>query len=243
MYIYDKKDDSIVLYTIEAKKEELKRYKRKIIEANDADLLYYLITTVVTTKDRFVNSEELAISDIVYGPEWTIPGRIQSNLRKCGGTKNIAYLKELCLRFHAIGWPPDREDECEEQINLIEQYINGDFDNIPLIRIIEENNHDFYLLRTEAAKTIMYGSFWVIDNIIKLPRSLQILQLLLQGKYEKINEAEITDQLKLFNINYYDSVKLNNIRDMHITESANDSYESILEKVSSGSRILQKYKK
>ncbi len=242
MYIYDKKNDSIALYTIEAKKEELKRYKRKIIEENDKDLLYYLITTVETTKDRFVNSQELAISDIVYGPEGTVPGKIQSNLIKCGGTKNIAYLKKLCLRFQGIGWK-DREHECEEQINLIEQYINGDFDNIPLLRIIEENMQDFYLLRTEAAKIIMYGSFWVVDNIIKLPRSLQILQLLLQGKYEKINDVEITDQLKLFNIDYYDSVRLNNIRDMHITESANDSYESILEKVSCGSRILQKYKK
>ncbi len=242
MYIYDRKNDSINRYTIEAKKEELKKYKQKIIEANDEDLLYYLITSVETTKDRFVNSQELAISDIVYGPQWTIPGKIQSNLRNRGGTKNIAYLRELCLRFHGIGWE-DLEDECIEHINLIEQYINGDFDNIPLIRIIEENNHDFYLLRTEAAKTTMYGDFWLVDNIIKLPRSLQVLQLLLQGKYEKINDEEITDQLKLFNIDYYNSIKLSDIRDSHIPGLTNESYESTLEKVSRGSRILQKYKK
>ena len=118
MYIYDRKNDSINRYTIEAKKEELKKYKQKIIEANDEDLLYYLITSVETTKDRFVNSEELSISDIVFGPQWTIPGKIQSNLRNRGGTKNIAYLRELCLRFHGIGWE-DLEDECIEHINLI----------------------------------------------------------------------------------------------------------------------------
>ena len=240
MYIYDKKDDSIDLYTIEAKKEELKEYKRSVLEKSKDNLLYYLITNVEKTRNQFVNSQELSISDIEFDTRAWNPALYNtfSILREVAGTKNIAEIQEQCKRYLNNGWI-ENLDICMDQINLIKQYINGDFDNIPLIRIVEENMQDFYLLRTELDKNhSQAGVNWFVHNIIKLPRSLQILQLLLQGKYEKINDAEITDQLGVFNIDYYNSIKLNDIRDL-----VKESYKATLEKASCGSRILQKYKK
>ncbi len=245
MYIYDRKNDSIDLYTIEAKKEELKEYKRSVLEKSKDNLLYYLITNVEKVRNRFVNSQELSIHDIEFNTHvWTpVIYNTFSILREVIGTKSIAELQEQCERYLENGWL-ENLDICRDQINLIKQYINGDFDNIPLLRIVEENMQDFYLLRTESDRNdSQTDTNLFVHNIIKLPRSLQILQLLLQGKYEKINDAEITDQLKLFNIDYFNSIKLSDIRDLHASGLVNGSYESTLEKASCGSRILQKYKK
>ncbi len=246
MYIYDKKDDSIDLYTIEAKKEELKEYKRSVLEKSKDNLIYYLITNVEKTRNLFINSQELAISDIEFDTRtWNHPAIYNtfSILREVAGTKSIAELQEQCKRYLENGWL-ENLDICMDQIKLIKQYINGDFDNAPLIRIVEENMQDFYLLRTELDKNHSQADVnWFVHNIIKLPRSLQILQLLLQGKYEKINNAEITDQLGVFNIDYYKSIKLNDIRDLHASGLVKGSYKATLEKASCGSRILQKYKK
>ena len=54
MLLYDKKDESIDVYSIDAKIEELKQFKKNILQSSkDEPLFYYLRTNSLSTIKQF----------------------------------------------------------------------------------------------------------------------------------------------------------------------------------------------
>ena len=245
MYIYDKKDDNIVLYTIEAKKEALREYKRKILEANDKDLLYHLITNSAEAIEKFINSSELSINDLdFFTPASSSNSSISSSFNPISGTSNIANIENKVAHYFNNS-ASFKAYIYNDYIYTLKKYIEGKFDDYSLKKVTDKKEHYFYLLRTENFDLIdcyQDDSYYIINDIIKLPRDLQILQLLLQGRYSEIGSL-LPEQLKLFNIKYCKSIKISDIEDLYAIGLISGKFEDTMRKVSSSSRILQKYKK
>lgn len=82
-----------------------------------------------------------------------------------------------------------------------------------------------------------------INNLINLPKSLYLLQLLQHGQYGRLLFEDITRQLSLFDIEYLKKVKIMDIKNAIETGLVSGTLYDAVSRADVGSIILQKRKK
>lgn len=83
---------------------------------------------------------------------------------------------------------------------VIDKYTKGSFDGKSVIEYTDENGIVRYFIVTEQDYRGSHNSFYM-DNIIQIPRSLFLLQVLIQGKYELVSDDDnIYSQLATFDL-------------------------------------------
>ena len=191
MLIYDKKDDSIDIYSIQAKKEELKKFRKNVLQKHkNEQLFYYLRTNCEKTIERFKTADDIDISFLNYD---------NSSPLDVGTWSSIDIMQNLhsCV--------------IQTQKEILEKYIDGTYDDLITTRTFELICKDdldceiHRLLKPEEAKIVSqnsHGNVWEIKNMINLPRNLYLLHLLQHGKFSKLTSENITRQLQLFEIDY-----------------------------------------
>ena len=232
MLLYDKKEDSIDIYSIHGKKEELKKFRKSVLQRHKNDnLFYYLRTNNEKTIQKFESAKDIDYKFLDYE---------NSTPLDVGTWSTIGQMKEIS------------KYDLQTQQEVLEKYIEGDYDSLVPTRVFEFTWKDdldcetHRLIKPEEAKVIFqnsHGNVWQISNMINLPRNLYLLQLLQQGRYDVLTSENISRQLQLFDIEYLKNIKLSDIQEMLSTGLVNETIESAIKKAETGSRILQKVKK
>lgn len=236
MLIYDRKGNNIDVYTMNPKVEELKRYRKNVMRRQKTeDIFYRLKTNCPDTIERIRRWSNIDIKLLNYDEDTIIVVRL--------GVKPWS-------KFQLMGNVEPCEKKVQQQI--IERYIEGEYDSINPLKVLNCNWNDVKcdefnrLLQTEGARIVIknsQGNVWEIKNMINLPRSLYLLHLLQQGKYGELISENITRQLSLFDIEYLKSISIMDIKEMIETGLVSGTLFDAVSRADVGSKILQKRKK
>lgn len=82
-----------------------------------------------------------------------------------------------------------------------------------------------------------------VEDIIEIPKSLYLLQLLEQEKFTLIAKEDISEQLKLFNFSYVNSLTLEELQRMDECGITEDAYSKTINKSNNDKHILRLLKK
>ena len=232
MLIYDKKDTEIDIYSIYANEEKIKDYKKKIIDSLDEDELFYILTTNssnIVSKIKNNSYQPLIYSNGVF-------------------IDNRGWLKLIPMK-NTFSYNPQRQKE------IIEKYIEGEYDNLDVKSIIERiskgdstyKSHSLLLVENFLDTRNAIAGFWEVvfetKNVIDLPNNLYLLYLLQHGEYEKLLSKNIDEQLSLFDIEYLKSVSMIDIKEMIDVGLISGTLFDAASKVKIGSKVLQKVKR
>ncbi len=220
MLIYDRKDDKIEIYDMSPKILEMKKYRKGVISRHKNDgLIYSLKTNCDRVKKDFDECREMVLPSLdFYNIHGSYFGTEYSKLQ----------LREL-------------------ELDIIEKYLQGLYDNLELINIVKyyENHKDIvhrFLKTGSEEKNINGHRSWEFNNLIDLPKELYLLQLLLLGRYDCLLDENIRKQLSLFDINYLRSLSILDVKNMLDTGLVSGTMDSVMEKVNIGQKILSKRK-
>lgn len=231
MILYNKLEESIDIYNMEAKKEEIKKYRERVLhqQKKKEPLFYYLKTNSPDTIKSLADASNIDISLLSYD---------NSTVLDCGSYSDI--------------YEVANENLNKNQEAIIDAYINGYYDEFPTINVFQFNwqkKEDEELLRLLKLKnsyissTNSHGNVYKIDDILNLPKNLYLLHLLQQGKYAKVAGENITRLLKMFEVEYVKNVKLKEIEEMLETGLVDGTLERTIKKVETSSKIYQKLKR
>ncbi len=221
MIILDKNNGGIDLYTITAKKEELKRYREEILNLKKRNYFYYLISKKEKVLKQFANSSEIDYANI-------------------GNNKNLVAL--LTKLFNYNGKYDETIQQYINENDLIDRYLQGFKDRRPVVKITNTpNGKNFYYLTNDVSQ-IDYNA-WILREVMELPKELYLLHLLLLGKFDKLQDEPISEQLDLFDINHYKTFTENDLKDLIDAGLMQNTYEDIMKKAALDAHILQKRRK
>lgn len=233
MFLYEKKNKQIDIYSFEADKMALIDYRKRVIEKqNSNDLFYSFETTSDTIKDRFLRAEELDIRFLEHHDE------------TCDASDWWSQLKQ------------EKASSKSNQIiqeELIRKYINGDFSQIiPTRTFIPDEGVDCYLksyLVTSKPSSVYSNvekrSYYRLENIISLPNNLCALHLLENGKFSNILGTWLyyDEPLEFFSAEQVDSVSEEEMKKMFTCGLLDGTYDDMLEKVDTTQKILKRIKR
>ena len=161
---------------------------------------------------------------------------------------NRGWLKLIPMK-NTFSYNPQRQKE------IIEKYIEGEYNNLDVKSIIEKiskgdstyKSHSLLLIENflDTRNTIAGIREVVFEtkNVIDLPNNLYLLYLLQHGEYEKLLSKNIDEQLSLFDIEYLKSVSMIDIREMIDVGLISGTLFDAVSKVKIGSKVLQKVKR
>lgn len=232
MLIYDRKGNSIDVYTMNPKEEELKRYRKNVMRRQKVEEMFYsLKTNCPNTLTKFNTNEDVDIKFLDYDNDTVIDVGYWSSLNPMENVE--PYEKEM-------------------QQKIIENYIEGVYDSVKPVKVFDYNWEDDVttdlnrLLKTEPEKIVCIhsrGNTWEIKNLINLPKSLYLLHLLQHGQYGRLIFENITKQLSLFDIEYLKSISIMDIKNVIETGLVSGTLYDAVSRADVGSKILQKRKK
>lgn len=228
MVIYKRDRDNIEIYNLYAKEEEIKRYRRVIINKFAySNQVLHLVTNSKTPIIKLGVSNDVDISALNY------------TNNECG-VKNI---------YSSLGRVSRNEyNEAYKQRELLDKYIIGTYKSYNPIRIYDfiwEEDYEcdrYYVILTESEKEHIDGNnvVYTVDNIINLPKQVYLLQLLSLGQFNRVMYEDIEEQLELFDLQYEKTLNLKEIKDMINYGLVDGSVDKIVEKADIGSKILSK---
>ena len=112
--------------------------------------------------------------------------------------------------FHSISTYPINDDEIVKQNKLLDDYYKSEFKDKPIVCTFKIELARYkvlkYLLLTQSYNKFGYQDYYTMDNIILVPRTLYLLQLLEQEKIELLSKEiddyndDISKQLATFDI-------------------------------------------
>lgn len=231
MLIYNKLEDSIDIYNMEAKTEEIKKYRKRIIQKSKKQepLFYYLKTSCLDTMKSLKDASNIDIRSLVYDNSTPLDYGTHSDLYEV---------------------QPVNIDEDQEEI--LEAYIAGHYDKLPTTKVFqfnweaEEDEELFRFLKPNSyyiTSTNSHGNVYEIDDMLNLPRNLYLLHQLLQGRYSGVADENLSKLLKLFEFDYQRNIKLKEIEEIIATGLISDSMDQVIKKVETSSKVYQKAKK
>lgn len=226
MYLYEKNQDKIDIYSFEADIEKLKDYRKKILdERKKCDIFYILETTDKNIVQKFMRGDRINV---------TLLERNNYDSQLVTYPKNYYSLKTNELLHQEI----------------IDNYIDGYYeDKMPTTVFQKEDGDELFFMDYLITKDVSQISlknekkiYYRLDDIIKLPSELSILQFLENGKFDKILNSKIdfSEQLKMFDINKIESISEDVIMEMCKYNLINENYKDIAKKINTAQKILKK---
>lgn len=221
MFLYDKKQNSIEVYSLETtndalmdfRQEELKRIEHPILSADSLDYSYTPILPFEKHKGEYrkyvlsYNSLNTPSSDLHRH-------RIQESSQS---KRN----KEILLDSYYYGFLSDREIACASQSN--------DF-------------RYFLLKNNKYTASPQHNVYRTMDDIIELPESLYILQMIEQEYFNFVSDIELSKVLEIYDLKYLDSLDVSIIEKMDSLGITDGKQKELLEKIPYHRTIIQKKK-
>lgn len=230
MLIYNKLEDSIDIYNMEAKTEETKKYRKRTLHKSKKQepLFYYLRTNCLNTIKSLKYSSNIDIRTLVYDNSTPIDYGTYSDIYEIKST-----------------------DLDEEQEKILDTYIEGYYDKLQTTKIFQFNwktDEDEELFRFlipndyHVSSVNSHGNIYEMDDMLNLPRNLYLLHQLLQGRYSKVADENISKLLKLFDFEFKKNIKLKEIEEILETGLIAGTMDQVIEKAETSSKVYQKAK-
>jgi len=237
MYLFDRKKDNIEIYSMVPNKDAIKKYKQQEMEQIISAHQVLEIETNAKNKP-LPNTFELKKSN----PPIDI------------AQQDIHYTKKQFMKseYHRL----QVSERCKINPDFIDEKTNafylGNYNNSQIIRIynFEEDrkrlNFIRYLLLNQDYTKQGKNNKAYIKDIINIPESLYLLELLNRGQFSLLDNKDITEQLKLFSISEY-PIKSYTLRELEelsqygISENAlNNALNNVINSESIFARIRRK---
>lgn len=231
MKLYEKEKENLKIYTLEAKKEVLKKYREKLImkQYEKQDLFY---KTTSSAKENISKLYEYEINNCnfnvmrygIYGLDCYFYQDLCSNMRK--GFFDEKYLIQQAL---------------------IDKYVNGELSKLPLTIINSSISiYDKYnFLKPTVMKRDIDGennpsNMYYIENLMNLPIQLANLSFLEQGQFCFINLDYVEDLLNLFKLEEVENIDVDKFMS-NLTKT--DIYNFYTRNLNGGKPLVDKVKK
>ena len=217
MFLYDKKDKTIDVFTLTHNPQEIRNYKIEQMKKIPVD-------------ERGLFTEEIVPSF------QSTPVLFKKNLYS-----EVIPCSELIGTNKSLNYNTDATDVAD----LLEWFYSEKYNDRPVARISNLKKLKYLLVasncidaREENDKVIMK-----IEDIIEIPKSLYLLQLLQQEKFSIISGEDIYEQLDLFNFSYVDNINLDELQKMDACGITENAYSRIINKANNDKHILKLLKK
>jgi hypothetical protein len=232
MFLYEKKESAVNVYSLEAKKDALKEYRKQILVKEKLNELFWLLE--IDSKnilDRFIREDEI---DIGFLRENDNNSSWWSNFQP-QDSKNATLTKTKEILYQGI----------------VNKYINGELaDKDITIAFIPDGGVDCYLgsyMQIDNPITIdstESKKYYRLENIMKLPTELLVLHLLETGKFDAILRYgfDFNKQISLFEIDKVDSIDYEEINKM-INFGLLNNARKIENTINVTEKILKKFNK
>lgn len=238
--------DSINIYDVKLKEEELFRFKKKIItEFEDSNLLknYELSSSIKNLNEfKFFLLGEVH-EDIDFGSDecfMNSGGNSYIQLRETRNNIKTSIMDENCHTFQVIldMHYPSKNIQYQRDLNIAESARK----NIAFYMVLNPNENKFGECHTSEGLTN--------KTIIQIPFLLYYLSKAMQGKFYFINEAvkkglNIDDILSLIEITTISSVSLEQIKKLLIDNYTNfidTDYSKIITSANNTTGLVKKLK-
>lgn len=180
MYLYDKNDDKIEIYSLNPDCVKVNNYKREQMEEIPLDKR---IVKALTNDIRYLENVNNRVNYSRLNYEYS-------------GLWEDSFYHEL----KAYGMT---NDEKSRQAGLLEKYYtkNDLFGNKVLEVSFSLDKDINYLLLTKSyyERKIKENDDYVMDNIINIPKSLYLYELFNRGNFELIDNESLNEILSLYN--------------------------------------------
>lgn len=173
MYLFDRKGNSINVYSLTPDFEALKKYRAEELRKAFAEeeLVYKALTN---SEPILENKDVLKMSELNY---------------------------DIDGEYHKLEL--DKHKSMVEIIHVLGNFLNGEYVSNRIVQVLNENNEVIkYLLIVSNYLIKYYPSFNQkhMHHILNLPRSLYLLQLLQQQKYSELKNENIDSLLSMFKL-------------------------------------------
>lgn len=224
MYLYDKKDKTIDVYSFDANEIVMKAYRETQMQQIPENKRVYIAESY---------SPELSTTPILALSEKELDQRIfsmeEANSRQDNGNYHLLSSDKTSRRNREI---------------LLDSFYYGHLSNRNVARIHDLEQIRYFLLEQTTYIPELYNRrIRTLKNIIELPESLYLLQMLEQGKFSPISNHDFSEQLELFSVAHIDEISLEELAKMDVCGITENAYESTLNKTTEHAPVIQLCKK
>lgn len=229
MYLYQKHGETINVYNFNAKHSDLVNYRveqmkkipqgRRVLYAEtNSEPIEPLFQHYMGQLDQITFHYLEADDDIRYGD----------------GDINARW-------YHKLKVDKSNKDACKE---LLQRYYQGQLTDKDIARIQYESGIRYFLLKNRVYSPDLYDKqLKILNDIIEIPESLYLLQLLLQEKFSLIGDKDISEQLSLFKLSHVDNIHVEDMLKMDACGITDDVSSKVLIKARNDARVLSLIKR
>lgn len=219
MFLYENNDQFIDIYKLEPELEEIKKYRIDEMEKIPQNKRVWVAQT------NSVNHKILETSGI-----------------------SISYDKLNCKALSDILFTFSHSFKTSRKLKQNKQYLQYYYEDDEFIyRLckIRKDSEWMYILFLEDEYTFSMtaNESYTMDGIINIPESLYLLEALLQGNFNLLGDKDITEQLKLFDIQHIGRINTDILKNICEYQLLTDSYDSIIHRTNVNKDVVNKVKK
>lgn len=224
MFLYDKKEKSLDVYSFNGYEEDMIQYR-------EDQMLQ------IPEMDRVFMAESYS-HDMGESPLFEFYAeRLDTEIIPM----EYANSKRGKLRYHFLKTGPTSKRNKEI---LLDCFYYGHLSDRKIARIQDLNKLRYFLLYNTTYSAQLYNSrIRILQDIIELPESLYLLQMLEQGKFALLGDKDISEQLNLFTISHIDEISLAELKKMDTCGITQNAYEQTLNKAENDAHILKLIRK
>lgn len=261
MFLYVKKDDSVDIYNMSEKVNEIKSFKKSILRNySSKDLFYsfrtdcesqlkdfmncdvidssffnYYVNTDIFKMDSFDSGIQKEILDkYIEGEYDSLPITMVDDFIRNNNNFGIHYFlkPQDAVEISDYSLNSELVKNIKEDISSLRFFLQGSYNGLVLDNIYN------YVSRLQEQRGFM--GVWQVDYMLDLPMELYLLHMLRYGNYDKVASSDITRQLQLFDIAYVGEIKLD-ILEYFCNVGLID--RSVMDKMCYGDDILRRVRK
>lgn len=264
MYLYENRNNKIYIFELEPdyiklmnyRIHEMKQYNDNILFVAEADA--HTPNKILESDINEVNVNDLNIQNSPFmsftGSLVAYNNRFHSFRYDCENKEvmsayyNGVYSNKKVIKVYKanlVAEPP------EEVKGILEQYdiglrgigMEGTIKNKPIIPTYKTVKQVIkYLIITDKYELQSLSKHTVMRNIIAVPKSLYLLQMLEQGNIKPISDENLEEQLRLFNLNLYPSrtIPYEYLEGAIKCGLIDNSIEQVQEKIEDSQKIMKK---
>lgn len=214
MFLYEKDFDAINIYELTTDDEVLQKYRM----------------------------DEMKKIPICEQVGCAVTGLGQNNLEIFCDDKDkidsdIFYWIKLNTPFHKVDF---YNDNFNGKNDILNKFYSGNFIDKKIAKVMDLKLMKYFLLSSD--KYIYSKGKKVMEGIIQIPESLYLLSLIEQQKFSLLDDVDVSEQLKLFNLSYQDSIDTKVIDKVDWYQMGVGLYNNVLEKAENDAYILKKFR-
>ena len=230
MYLFKKDDNNqISILEMQSNPERIESYKRKVMEETipfERRVLLALSSSGSKVLDQN-NSDKVDFSDLFHSR---------------GG-----YGRPIYHKMYRYG-----EKFRDEEMQIQENYFKGEYSKkeTPIVKVSIEDRFEeqrkyygniIYLLLTQKNYKLIPPSVYTMPGIIVLSKPLYLLHLLETGRFDKLEDDDLSAQLASFDIieAYKETISLGALKNSFDSGLISGSYDGVIKRVEESAKVLK----